>query len=47
VEHPNDIMAINQFLILSAHDDIYRYGYFQYGNQNMTEKWNLFPERYE
>lgn len=47
VEHPNDIMAINQFLILSAHDDIYRYGSFQYGNQNMTEKWNLFPERYE
>lgn len=47
VEHPNDIMAINQFIILSAQDNIYRYGSYPYGNQNIIEKAKLFPERYE
>lgn len=47
IEHPNDIMAINQFIILSGTDNIYRYGIFPYGNQNFLEKVDLFPERYE
>lgn len=47
MENQNDLMAINQFLILAAQDDIYRYGRFLYGNQNMTEKLELFPELYD
>lgn len=47
VKHPKDIMAINQFIVMSAHSNIYRYGEFPLGNQNMMEMLELFPERFE
>lgn len=34
---PNDKMAINQFLMLSSHNNIYRYGEYPYGNQYIME----------
>lgn len=46
INHPNDIMAINQFLILSSIDNVYRYGEYPYGNQIAMEELYLFPELY-
>ena len=46
VNYPNDIMAINQFLMLSSIDNVYRYGEYPYGNQIAIEKLYLFPELY-
>lgn len=42
--HPNDIMAINQFLVMSSIDNVYRYGSYPYGNQIVMEDFSLFPE---
>lgn len=39
-------LAINDFLMLSADDNIYRYGAFGLGNQNFVEYFTIFPERY-
>lgn len=46
INHQSDIMAINQFLILSSIDNVYRYGEYPYGNQIAIEKLHLFPELY-
>lgn len=46
-DNPFDLMAINQFLMLSAADNIYRYGIFPYGNQGVIEEMNIFSEDYE
>lgn len=46
IDHPNDIMAVNQFVVMSSHWDIFREGEFSYGNQNAMDSWTLFPERY-
>ena len=45
-EHPYDIKAINQFLLMACKENILRYGQFEYGNQYAVEKYYLFPERY-
>lgn len=47
VQHPNDIMAINQFITLSSEDNINRYGDYPYGNQNIMEEIKLFYEQYD
>lgn len=47
VQHPNDIMAINQFIILSSEDNIDRYGVYPYGNQNMMEQIEIFYEQFK
>lgn len=41
-KNPDDVLAINQYLICAGCDDIYRYGEFNYGNQNAIEEMNLF-----
>ena len=46
IQHPSDIMAINQFIVLSSINNIERYGVYPYGNQNMMEQLELFYERY-
>lgn len=40
--HPEDQMAINQFLLFASHDDIKRFGAYKYGNQNVVEFFELF-----
>ena len=40
--HPEDQMAINQFLLFASHDDIKRFGSYRYGNQNVIEFYELF-----
>lgn len=45
-EHPQDIMAINEFLVMAYKENILREGEFDYGNQAAVEKYYLFPERY-
>lgn len=47
VQHPNDIIAINQFIILSSEDNIDRYGVYTYGNQNMMEQIEIFYEQFK
>ena len=47
VSNPDDIMAINQFLTLSFTDNIYRYGAYPSGNQNILEAIDIFPEKYQ
>ena len=47
IQHPSDIMAINQFIVLSSINNIERYGVYPYGNQNMMEQLELFYERYK
>ena len=44
--HPNDIKAINEFLVMACKENILRYGEFEYGNQYAVEKYYLFPEIY-
>lgn len=46
-EHPKDIFAINEFLILSYVDNILREGRFPLGNQNFNDDYNLFYEKYK
>lgn len=45
--HPNDIYAINEFLVMACKENILREGEFSYGNQNAVEKYYLFHEIYE
>jgi hypothetical protein len=45
--HPNDINAINEFLVLACKANILREGEFSYGNQIVLERYYLFPEIYE
>lgn len=45
--HPNDIYAINEFLVMACKENILREGEFSYGNQNAIEKYYLFHEIYE
>lgn len=45
--HPEDEVAINEFTLMSARENIYRYGIYDYGNQNMMEMVELFPERFD
>lgn len=42
--HPNDIKAINEFLVIACKDNILREGEFEYGNQALLEEAYLFPE---
>lgn len=42
VEHPEDEMAINQFLLFATHNNIHRFGSYPYGNQNIPEYFRLF-----
>ena len=46
-EHPNDIKAINEFLVIACKENILREGEFSYGNQNAVDKYYLFHELYE
>ena len=45
--HPNDIKAINEFLVIACKENILREGEFSYGNQNAVDKYYLFHELYE
>ena len=45
--HPNNIYAINEFLVIACKENILREGEFSYGNQNAIEKYYLFHEIYE
>ena len=45
-EHPQDINAINEFLVMACKENILREGEFEYGNQAAVEKYYLFPEKY-
>ena len=40
--HPEDQMAINQFLLFATHQNIKRFGAYKYGNQNVLEFYELF-----
>jgi len=40
--HPEDQMAINQFLLFATHENIIRFGTYKYGNQNVLEFYELF-----
>lgn len=42
--HSNDEMAINEFLLLSTHDIVKRFGDYPYGNQNTVEYHETFDE---
>lgn len=46
-DHPDDWLAINNFLITSYIDNICRYGQFSFGNQSAIEQLECFPEHYE
>lgn len=46
-KHPEDIKAINEFLVMACKENILREGEFSYGNQNAVEKYYLFPEIYQ
>ena len=46
-KHPYHIMAINEYLVMACRDNILRDGVFPYGNQNVIEKYYLFPEVYD
>lgn len=45
-EHPQDIYAINEFMVMACKDNIFRAGEFTFGNQAVVEKYYLFPEKY-
>ena len=45
--HPDDINAINEFVVMAYKEDILRIGDFSYGNQAIAEKYYLFPEIYK
>jgi hypothetical protein len=44
-KNEQDEMAINEFLLMAAHDIIKRFGAYPYGNQNSIEYHQLFCER--
>ena len=41
-KNKNDEMAINQFLVITTHDIIFRFGKYPYGNQNTIEYHQIF-----
>ena len=41
-ENQDDIMAINQFVLITEHDIVRRFGDYQYGNQNTIEYHQIF-----
>ena len=43
VNHPNDQMALNQYLDFASHGMVYRFGDYEDGNQNIIEFAELFP----
>ena len=43
-KHPEDEMAINQFLLLATHDIVRRFGEYPYGNQNTIEFHEIFGQ---
>lgn len=45
-EHPDDILAINNYLLMSFTENILREGDYSYGNQNVLHKYKLFREKY-
>ena len=45
-KHPNDLMAVNEFLLISYEKNVLREGDFSYGNQNAVDEYYLFPEKY-
>ncbi len=46
-DNPRDIKAINEFLVLASTANIFRHGEWDYGNQYMMDKINLFPEFFD
>lgn len=44
IDHPKDIMAINQFLFMASYDNIIRYSSYMFGNSAPLEQMVLFPE---
>lgn len=45
-KHPNDLMAVNEFLLIAYEKNVLREGDFSYGNQNAVDEYYLFPEKY-
>ncbi len=45
-EHPQDMQAINQYLLMACKENILRYGEYDYGNQYALELYYLFPEKF-
>jgi len=43
--HPNDKMAINEFLLIATHDIVKRFGSYSFGNQNTVEFHKLFDDK--
>ena len=46
-EHPDDILAINNYIVMAFEKNILREGVFRYANQYMLDKYNLFREKYK
>lgn len=44
INHPKDIMAVNQFMFLASYDNIIRYSNYMFGNSSSLEQMVLFPE---
>jgi hypothetical protein len=44
VGNEKDEMAINEFLLMATHDNIMRFGDYQFGNQNTVEYHEIFDE---
>lgn len=42
VNNEKDEMAINEFLLMATHDNVMRFGQYQYGNQNTVEYHEIF-----
>jgi len=42
-----DRFAINELLVLSSIENIYRYGAFAFGNQNLVDYYQIFPEWFD
>ena len=45
--HPEDIMAINNFVVLAYTVNIHRFGTFMFGNQNVMDQMEMFPEYFD
>jgi hypothetical protein len=45
--HPDDDMAINQYILLSTHDNVLRFGEYDYGNQNILEYYYLYKAKFD
>ncbi len=44
--HPEDLMAVNEFLLFAYEKNVLRLGEYNYGNQNAVDDYDLFPEKY-